>query len=149
LACRDGYSRLLQLQVEGILRLPDIRYVELREATSQAAPLVVTAGSHQANPSVRSEFKIIYANRGVEQLLGILVVEARFDRNYRRLLDTAAIIMVGQAIKTFMVSFFILFFPPADHTSPHRYRRSLREYDVRGSTHISCVPTFSSKIVAL
>jgi Periplasmic sensor domain found in signal transduction proteins len=56
-------ARQLQLQVEGILRLPDIRYVELREATGQAAPLVVTAGSHQANPSVRSEFKIVYTVR--------------------------------------------------------------------------------------
>jgi PAS domain S-box-containing protein len=101
-------ARQLQLQVEGILRLPDIRYVELREATGQAAPLVVTAGSHQANPSARSEFKIVYRNRGAEQLLGILVVEATFDRIYRRLLDTAAIITAGQAIKTFIVSFFIL-----------------------------------------
>src|SRR5208282_4894982 len=37
-------ARQLQLQIEGILRLPDMRYVELREATDQAAPLVVTAG---------------------------------------------------------------------------------------------------------
>ena len=73
-------ARQLQLQVEGILRLPDISYVELREATDRAAPLVVTAGSHQANPPVRREFKIFYTNRGVEQVLGILVVEATFDR---------------------------------------------------------------------
>jgi Periplasmic sensor domain found in signal transduction proteins len=31
-------ARQLQLQVEGILRLPDIRYVELREATDRTAP---------------------------------------------------------------------------------------------------------------
>jgi hypothetical protein len=37
-------------------------------------------------------------------LVGILVVEATFDRIYRRLLDTAAVIMVGQGIKTFLVS---------------------------------------------
>jgi C4-dicarboxylate-specific signal transduction histidine kinase len=102
-------ARQLQLQVDGILRLPDIRYVELREAAEQVAPLVVTAGSREANPSVRREFKIIYTNHGVEQSLGTLVVEATFDRVYRRLLDTAAVIMVGQAIKTFVVSFFILF----------------------------------------
>jgi PAS domain S-box-containing protein len=101
-------ERQLRLQVEGILRLPDIRYVELREASGQAAPLVVTAGSRQANPPVRREFKIVYPNRGAEQLLGVLVVEATYDRVYRRLLDTAAVIMVGQAIKTFIVSFFIL-----------------------------------------
>jgi hypothetical protein len=52
-------ARQLQLQVEGILRLPDIRYVELREAAGQVAPLLVTAGSHQTNPSMRREFNIL------------------------------------------------------------------------------------------
>ena len=127
-------ERQLQLQVEGILRLPDIRYVELRGDTGQAAPLVVTAGSHQANPPARSELKVVYTNRGAEQLLGILVVEATFDRIYRRLLDTAAIIMAGQAIKTFMVSFFILLIV---HRLITRHltaiATSFREYDLRGS----------------
>ena len=126
--------RQLQLQVEGILRLPDIRYVELREATDRADPLVVTAGSHQANPPERHEFRILYTNRGAEQLLGTLVVEATFDRIYRRLLDTAAVIMVGQAIKTFIVSFFILLIV---HRLITRHltaiEKSLRGYDLRGS----------------
>jgi C4-dicarboxylate-specific signal transduction histidine kinase len=67
-------------------------------------------------------------------LLGILVVEATFDRIYRRLLDTAAIIMVGQAIKTFVVSFFILFLV---HRLITRHLTAiatwLRRYDLRGS----------------
>jgi PAS domain S-box-containing protein len=127
-------ARQLQLQVEGILRLPDIRYVELRETTGQAAPLVVTAGSHQANPPVRREFRIVYTNRGVDQPLGILTVEATFERVYRRLLDTVAVIMVSQAIKTFLVSFFILLIV---HRLITRHltaiATSLRGYDLRGS----------------
>jgi PAS domain S-box-containing protein len=102
-------ARQLQLQVDGILRLPDISYVELREATDQAAPFVVTAGVPSANSPVRREFKIFHTNHGAEELLGILAVEATFDRIYRQLLDTAAVILVGQGIKTFIVSFFILF----------------------------------------
>jgi PAS domain S-box-containing protein len=134
----EGLWRLdvlqLQLQVEGILRLPDIRYVEVREVTDHAAPLVVSAGSHQANPPARHEFKILYTNRGAEQLLGVLVVEATFDRIYRRLLDTAATIMVAQGIKTFIVSLFILFLV---HRLITRHltaiATSLRGYDFRGS----------------
>jgi PAS domain S-box-containing protein len=126
--------RQLRLQLDGILHLPDIRYVELREATDHTAPLVVTAGSRQANPSVRNEFKIFYTNRGADQLLGILVVEATFDRIYRRLLNTAAVIMVGEAIKTFIVSFFILLIV---HLLITRHltaiAASLRGYDLRGS----------------
>jgi PAS domain S-box-containing protein len=126
--------RQLRLQLDGILHLPDIRYVELRESTDHAAPLILTAGSRQANPSVRNEFRIFYTNRGAEQLLGILVVEATFDRIYRRLLGTAAVIMVGEAIKTFIVSFFILLIV---HLLITRHltaiATSLRRYDLRGS----------------
>jgi C4-dicarboxylate-specific signal transduction histidine kinase len=127
-------ARQLRLQIEAILGLPDVSYVELREATDRAVPLVVTAGSHQANPAVRHEFKIPYMNRGAEQLLGILVVEATYDHVYRRLLDTAAIIMVTQAIKTFMVSFFILLIV---HRMITRHltaiAASLRQYNLRNS----------------
>src|SRR5258708_2124223 len=127
-------ARQLQSQVEGIRRLPDISYVELREATDHGAPLVVTAGSHLANPPARHELRIFYTNRGAEQLVGILVVEATFDQIYRRLLDTAAVIMVSQAIKTFFVSFFILLIV---HRLITRHltaiATSLRGYDLRGS----------------
>jgi PAS domain S-box-containing protein len=127
-------ARQLQLQVEGILRLSDIRYVELREATDGAAPLVVSAGFRQTNPPERRDFKIFRTNQGAEQLLGILVVEATFDGVYRRLLDTAAAILVSQAIKTFVVSFFILFIV---HRLITRHlvaiATSLRQYDLLGS----------------
>jgi PAS domain S-box-containing protein len=136
----DGLWRLdarqLRLQVEGILHLPDISYVELREATDRAvpAPFVVTAGSRQANAPMHREFGISYADHGPEQLLGILVVEATFEPVYRRLLDTAAVIMVSQAIKTFVVSFFILLIV---HRLITRHltaiATSLSGYNLRGS----------------
>jgi PAS domain S-box-containing protein len=127
-------ARQLQLQVDGILGLPDIRYVGLREATDGAVPLVVSAGLRQTNPPERRDFKIFRTNQGAEQLLGTLVVEATFDGVYRRLLDTAAAILVSQAIKTFVVSFFILLIV---HRLITRHlvaiAMSLRKYDLRGS----------------
>src|SRR4051794_6586800 len=42
--------RQLQLQIDAILRLPDIRYVELREVPGQRDPLVLSAGSRLPNP---------------------------------------------------------------------------------------------------
>ena len=123
----------LQLQVDGILRLPDISYVEVREATDQAAPLVVTAGSHRANSPTRREFQIFYAVHGAQQLLGTLAIEATYRRVYRRLVDTTAVILVSQAIKTFIVSFFILFIV---HRLITRHLiaigASLRRYELRG-----------------
>jgi PAS domain S-box-containing protein len=83
---------------------------------------------------MRREFRILYADHGPEQLLGILVVEATFEPVYRRLLDTAAVIMFSQAIKTFVVSFFILLIV---HRLITRHltaiATSLTGYDLRGS----------------
>src|SRR5689334_14150403 len=37
-------SRQIELQIEGILRLPAMRFVEVRETTDRANPLVVSVG---------------------------------------------------------------------------------------------------------
>jgi len=102
-------ARQLELQVDGIRHLPDIRFVEVREATDRAHPMVVTAGSHQANADVHREFPILHKNRGAEQTLGVLSIEATFDDVYRRLFDTAIVVLISQGAKTFVVSFFILY----------------------------------------
>ena len=129
-------SRQLRFQVEGVLHLPDISYVELRELTDRIAPppFLVAAGSHQANAPVHREFRIFFADHGSERLLGILRVEATYDPIYRRLLDTAVVIMINQGVKTFVVSFFILLIV---HRLITRHltaiATSLRGYSFRGS----------------
>jgi PAS domain S-box-containing protein len=127
-------ARQLQLQVEGIRRMPDIGYVELREATDRGVPLVVTAGLHQTNPPIQREFQIFHTDHGVERLVGILKIEATFERNYRQLLDGAAVIFFGQAIMTFIVAFFIFFIV---HRLITRHltgiATSLRGYSLQGS----------------
>jgi PAS domain S-box-containing protein len=102
-------ARQLELQADGILHLPDIRFVEVREATDRADPMVVTAGSHQANADVHRDFPIFHMNRGAEQTLGVLSIEATLDDVYRRLFDTAIFILISQGAKTFVVSFFIVY----------------------------------------
>jgi signal transduction histidine kinase len=102
-------ARQLELQVDGIAQLPDIRFVEVREATDRADPMVVTAGSHLANADVHREFPIFHMNRDAEQTLGVLSIEATFDDVYRRLFDRAIVILISQGAKTFAVSFFILY----------------------------------------
>jgi PAS domain S-box-containing protein len=48
-------------------------------------------------------------NRDAEQTLGVLSIEATLDDVYRRLFDTAIVILISQGAKTFVVSFFILY----------------------------------------
>ena len=127
-------ARQLELQVEGILHLPAIRFVEVREATDRPDPMVVAAGSHQAYAAVRRDFPLFHSFRGAEQQLGVLTIEATLDEVYRRLLDTAIVILVSQGAKTFFVSFFILFIV---HRLVTRHlatiARFLGGYDIRHS----------------
>ncbi len=102
-------ARQLELQVDGILHLPAIRFVEVREATDRPDPMVVSAGSHQASAAVHREFTLFHRIHGAEQRLGVLSIEATLDEVYAELRDRAIVILVSQGAKTFVVSFFILF----------------------------------------
>jgi signal transduction histidine kinase len=99
----------LELQVAGILNLPGISFVEVREAADSGDPMVVSAGSHQADADMRREFQVVHATRGAEQMMGVLTIEATMQDVYRRLLDTAIVILIGQGAQTFVVSLFALF----------------------------------------
>ena len=46
-------SRQLELQIEGILRLPAIRFVEVRETTDRANPMVVSGGRRRLRVGAR------------------------------------------------------------------------------------------------
>ena len=98
-------SRQLELQVDGILHLPDIRFVEVREATDGADAMVVSAGVRQTNAEVHREFPIFRTFRGTEQQLGVLSIEATLNEVYHHLFDTAIVILGTQGVKTFAVSF--------------------------------------------
>ena len=102
-------ERQLVLQLEGILRLPDIRAVEVREATNRPAPLVVSVGERQSNAALAREIPIMRSVRGAMQPIGSLYVEATLDEVYRSLLDKALVILVSQGAKTFLVSLFIVY----------------------------------------
>ena len=102
-------TRQLELQVEGILRLPAISFVEVRETTDRANPMVVAAGHRQEKAGVKREFPLLHVYRGKQDQLGILTVEATLDEVYSTLLDKVIVILLSQGAKTFLVSFFILY----------------------------------------
>src|SRR5712692_2458341 len=102
-------SRQLELQIEGILRLPAIRFVEVRETTDRANPMVVSGGRHQDHAAVSRAFALFHTSRGSQQRLGVLSIEATFDEVYRALLDKAIIISISQGTTIFLVSFFIFY----------------------------------------
>src|SRR5262245_33382152 len=102
-------SRQLELQIEGILRLPAIRFVEVRETTDRANPTVVSGGRRQDHAAVSRQYSLFHTSRGEQQRLGVLSIEATFDGVYRVLLDKAIAISISEGATIFLVSFFILY----------------------------------------
>ena len=101
--------RQLELQIEGILRLPAIRFVEIRETTARAEPLLVSGGRHQDSAAMSREFPLFHMARGRQEQLGVLSIEATLDDVYRALRDKAIVILTSQGATIFLVSFFILY----------------------------------------
>ncbi len=100
----------LQSQLEGIVRLPDMQYAELRDTTDDTAPSVnMTAGDKMGQSVISRELAIVYRDRGAAQIIGMLHIEATLDHVYQRLIDKTLVILGSQGVKTFLVSFFILF----------------------------------------
>ena len=99
----------LELQLNGILRLPDIRSVEIREIADRPNPLRVAVGESGGRSMVPRDYPIDYATQGEKHRIGTLHVEATLTDVYRQLLNRTLIILASQAAKTFLVSLFIVY----------------------------------------
>lgn len=97
----------VQLQLEGMSRLPDMQYLEVRSETGQ---FVASAGEKpQDNQVLQQETPLYFEYQGKQILMGRLIAVASLEGSYRRLKNKAVVILISQTIKTFLVSLFILF----------------------------------------
>jgi signal transduction histidine kinase/CheY-like chemotaxis protein len=99
----------LQLELNGILRLADIRAVEIRETGKDGQSAYLSAGQRSAGPVIAREFPLLYNVQGKDHEIGKLYVEATLLDLYHELMRTAAMILVTQAANTFLVSLFIVY----------------------------------------
>ena len=99
----------LQLQLNGILRLPGIRAAEIREVINRPDPIHILVGDRSARASIAREYPLDYMIRGTRRPIGTLYVEATLTEVYRNLLNRTLVILASQAAKTFLVSLFILY----------------------------------------
>src|SRR6185503_912697 len=101
-------SKQLQEQLEGILRLPSMRAVEVRETAASAHALTVFRGERQAASVVVKEFPLSCCGERA-QVIGVLHIEATLTDIYRDLAAQAVVVLLGNAAVTFLVALFILF----------------------------------------
>jgi PAS domain S-box-containing protein len=99
----------LRLQLTGILRLPDMRAVEVREAGSTGDPLVIRLGERSASSTITREYPLLYNAQGQNTRIGTLSVQATLVDLRRRLVHTGWTIFFNQAAETFLVSLFIVY----------------------------------------
>src|SRR5471032_382505 len=111
----------LELQLDGILHLPDIRLAEVTESIASDSSMVVSAGSHSRGPVMVRSFPIVYRIQGHEESIGTLRVEATLANLYNELFRTALVILLSQGANTFLVSLFTIYI----------FSRRVESYDFR------------------
>ena len=95
----------IQTQIEGILKLPNMQYVQVKEIIGKRESHLIARGEISEHYDLQREFPLVYEG----ETIGKLFIAISLNQVYRRLLEKAAIILVSQTIKTFMVSLAILF----------------------------------------
>src|SRR4051812_20105260 len=101
-------TRQVQEQLDGILRLPSMRAVEVKETAASDHALTVFRGERQVARSVVKEFPLACCGDR-PQVIGVLHIEATLTDIYRGLLAEAVVLLLSNAARTFLVALFILF----------------------------------------
>ncbi len=95
----------LALTLQGILRLPDIEYIEVYENLE----LIAKEGLLTDVDTIKLTFPLKYTFRNNLLQIGQMHVTASLTRTYQHIIDQAIIIIISNAIKTFLISGFMLY----------------------------------------
>ncbi|QYJ93236.1 sensor histidine kinase [Shewanella spartinae] len=98
-------ERLINTQIDGLIQLPDITYIEIDDDSGQHWQ----AGTATPENTIERSFKLVYSSGNENIDVGTLLVQADLRVVYEKLLDRAIVILLSNAIKTFIVAGFILF----------------------------------------
>ena len=95
----------LTLQLDGIMRLPTILYVQI---DNELGEKIEYRGTYREERIIKKTFELSHVHRSKTIILGKMFILADLDMIYERLFHKLIIIFISQGIKTFLVSFFIL-----------------------------------------
>ncbi|AQS38058.1 histidine kinase [Shewanella psychrophila] len=98
-------ERLINTQLNGLIQLPDITYISINDDSGQ----VWISGTPTPENTIEKTFELFYSSGNDSIPVGTLLVQADLKAVYDKLLDRAIIILLSNAIKTFIVAGFILF----------------------------------------
>ena len=97
------YDRQIQSQLEDLIQLPDLRYLEIRSAEG----VIASVGNQVFENTIAETLPLIYIREDEKIPIGSLVVVATLDGVYQDLIDRVVVILVSNGFKTALVSVFI------------------------------------------
>jgi hypothetical protein len=95
----------IQVFIENILKIPDIEYLRVYVDDQHSW----SAGQRTSRNTIDMEIPISYHDSSREEEIANLLLVASLDMVYIRLMKRAVVIFIGNGLKTFFVSLFILF----------------------------------------
>jgi len=95
----------LERDLQNLLRLPDIVHVQVYEDGN----IISESGRMPADNVVTREYPLNYTFQGKRQPIGILHVAASLENAFQHVVDQALAIILSNALKTFLISGFMLF----------------------------------------
>jgi diguanylate cyclase (GGDEF)-like protein/PAS domain S-box-containing protein len=97
-------TRELTTQLEGIIKLPNMQYAAVHEGDK----LWASAGKNIPGNVIVRQYPMAYTHNDQPLTIGVLTVAVDLDGVYARLVDEALVILASNALKTFLVTAFIL-----------------------------------------
>ena len=100
----------LRVQMEGIMRLPDIQAIAVHETDlKNPHPLEIALGQASPEPSLVRKMPLHFDDHGRLRTIGTLTIEGSVAALYERQGNRALVILLSQGVQTFLVAFFILY----------------------------------------
>ena len=129
-------NELMETQLNGILQLPDIVYLEIQDDVGQT---VMTAGKPQSETIIARQFSLQHERKNRDAEIGTLYVVATLKGVYQRLREKVLVILLTQACTIFLLSICILlifqFFVTRHLVAMARYTRGLDVHKL--DTHLT------------
>lgn len=94
----------LELALQGILRLPDIEHIQVYENDV----LLAEVGLLPETDTIQHEYPLTYKYKQELLTIGRMNITASLEGVYQNILEQALAIIVGNAVKTFIISGFML-----------------------------------------
>jgi PAS domain S-box-containing protein len=95
----------IDIKLQEILSLPDIRYLEIRDADDDK--VIASAGEQDSENIISRKYRLSHDFRNREVELGHLYIEATVDGIYRNLLNRICITLLIMGVEIFVVALFI------------------------------------------